>query len=231
MGICCSKDGGGSRGRANSDLSLGRLSEGRRVTLAPNMKNFKNLRYVDDIKQLYEIGSELGKGSFGSVNKCTRKGADRDTQFAIKTILKKSLKANPMLPSLMMNELSILQKVSHPNIMTAKELLEDDHHFYIITEILEGGELFDRLIKLKNFSEKNAATIVKQIILALNYMHKQKMTHRDLKPENVLLESDVDDNLNLKIADFGFSCVFDPKEGLDLVLGSPLYMAPELILR
>ena len=67
---------------------------------------------------------------------------------------------------------------------------------------------------------------------ALNYMHTtMKMVHRDLKPENLLLESKNHDNLNVKIADFGFSCFYDPKEGLDLVLGSPLYMAPELINR
>lgn len=60
-------------------------------------------------------------------------------------------------------------------------------------------------------------------------MHTNNMTHRDLKPENILLESKDKNNLDVKIADFGFSCVFDPNEGLDLVLGSPLYMAPELI--
>lgn len=131
----------------------------------------------------------------------------------------------------MMNELTILQKCSHPNIMNVTELLEDEHHYYIVTELLEGGELFDRLISQGAFSEQIAAYIVKQIVLALNYMHKQKMTHRDLKPENVLLESKNANTFDLKIADFGFSCVFDPKEGLDLVLGSPLYMAPELIQR
>lgn len=65
--------------------------------------------------------------------------------------------------------------------------------------------------------------------MALNYMHKQNIAHRDLKPENILLESKEISNLNIKIADFGFSCFYDPDQGLDLVLGSPLYMAPELI--
>ena len=61
-------------------------------------------------------------------------------------------------------------------------------------------------------------------------MHNKNITHRDLKPENILLESKDRNNLDIKISDFGFSCFFDPKKGLDLVLGSPLYMAPELIL-
>ena len=113
----------------------------------------------------------------------------------------------------------------------ANELLEDDEYFYIVTEILEGGELFDRLISLGKFGEANAGYVVKQVLLALNYMHKQKMTHRDLKPENILLDSKNPNALEVKIADFGFSCIFDPNEGLNLVLGSPLYMAPELIKR
>lgn len=60
-------------------------------------------------------------------------------------------------------------------------------------------------------------------------MHKKHIAHRDLKPENILLESKSLKKLDVKITDFGFSCFFDPKEGLDLVLGSPLYMAPEII--
>jgi len=67
------------------------------------------------------------------------------------------------------------------------------------------------------------------VLLAINYMHKRNITHRDIKPENILLESKELDKLEVKIADFGFSCVFDPNDGLKTVLGSPLYMAPELI--
>ena len=113
--------------------------------------------------------------------------------------------------------------------MHVNEIMQDETNYYIVTEILEGGELFDRILEVKSFSEKKAAMILKQILLAINHMHSKNITHRDLKPENILLESAQIDNLDVKIADFGFSCIFDPKEGLDLVLGSPLYMAPELI--
>ena len=67
--------------------------------------------------------------------------------------------------------------------------------------------------------------------MALNYMHKQKIVHRDLKPENILLASENEKHLEVKIADFGFSCVFNPNVGLDLSLGSPMYMAPEIIVK
>lgn len=113
--------------------------------------------------------------------------------------------------------------------MHVNEIMEDKDNYYIVTEILEGGELFDRLIEAKKFNELNAAHILEQVLKAINYMHKKNLTHRDLKPENILLESKDMNNLDVKIADFGFSCIYDPEEGLDLVLGSPLYMAPEII--
>jgi calcium-dependent protein kinase len=134
-----------------------------------------------------------------------------------------------MLPKLMISELQVLQDLVHPHIMHVNEIMEDHDHYYIVTEILEGGELFDRIIDVKSFSEKKAAYILKQVLLAINYMHKMNVTHRDLKPENILLESKNVEDLEVKIADFGFSCIYDPEIGLDLVLGSPLYMAPEII--
>ena len=67
--------------------------------------------------------------------------------------------------------------------------------------------------------------------MAINYMHNKNIAHRDLKPENILLESKEKDSLEIKITDFGFACYFDPETGLDTVLGSALYMAPELLLK
>lgn len=111
------------------------------------------------------------------------------------------------------------------------ELLEDDIHYYIISELVEGGELYDRIVKIKTFTEKSAAKILEQILLALNYMHSRNITHRDLKPENILMQSSDSESLNLKLTDFGFASFYNPKKGLDEVLGSPLYMAPEIINR
>lgn len=79
---------------------------------------------------------------------------------AVKVILKSKIKQNPVLDSLMMEELSMLQKLSHPNIMQVLQLLEDDNKYYIVTELLEGGELFERLLMVSNYSEQKAAHIV-----------------------------------------------------------------------
>lgn len=98
-----------------------------------------------------------------------------------------------------------------------------------MSEVVKGGELFKRLTKMQNFTERQAADIINQVMLGLNYMHLQSITHRDMKPENILLVSDDPNNFTIKIADLGFAQKFDKETGLDLVLGTPLYMSPELI--
>ena len=114
--------------------------------------------------------------------------------------------------------------------MKVFEIVEDDRHYYIISELMAGGELYDRILQLKRFTEKDCANIIWQVLRGLNYMHKKNIVHRDIKPENILMESKDPKNTNLKITDFGFAKCYDPSEGgLTETLGSPLYMAPEII--
>lgn len=129
---------------------------------------------------------------------------------------------------LLQNELSILGEKSHPNIIRIIDLIEDTENYYVVSELVKGGELFKRLTKLTSFTETQAADIIHQIMLGLNYMHLQNITHRDIKPENILLVSDEINCFDIKIADLGFACQIK-ESGLDLVLGTPLYMAPELV--
>ena len=91
----------------------------------------------------------------------------------------------------------------------------DNKKYYIISELLEGGELCDVFQKKVTFSEKDVVFIVKQVLLALNYLHNNKVVHRDLKPENILFV-DKSGSLDIKIVDFGFACLIDPQDGLDL---------------
>ena len=93
----------------------------------------------------------------------------------------------------------------------------------------KGGELFDKMDQLKSFDEGRIAQIIKQILVALNYFHQLNIVHRDLKLANIMLYSSDLENLELKIADFGFATFFDPAEGLDFQLGSPFFMAPEVL--
>ena len=90
------------------------------------------------------------------------------------------------------------------------EILEDDEHYYIISELMQGGELYDRILSLKKFTENDVANLCVQILRGLNYMHMQNIAHRDIKPENILMASKNTDNLDLKITDFGFAKCYDP---------------------
>jgi serine/threonine protein kinase len=127
--------------------------------------------------------------------------------------------------------MSILAEKAHPRIVRIVELIEDDENYYIVSEVLKGGELFKRIIEAKCFTEQQASIIVKQIMEGLNYMHQQMVTHRDLKPENILLVSDDPYDLSIRIADLGFAQKFEKDKSMNLVLGTPLYMSPELIRR
>jgi calcium/calmodulin-dependent protein kinase I len=106
---------------------------------------------------------------------------------------------------LLENELAILGSKSHPKIIRVIDLLEDKLNYYIVSEIVEGGELFKRLCELESFTENQAAYIILQIMLGLNYFHLQSITHRDMKPENILLVSKDVNNFEIKISDLGFA--------------------------
>jgi calcium-dependent protein kinase len=133
----------------------------------------------------------------------------------------------------MRNELQILEETSHPNIMRVYELLHDDKFYFIVSEFIRHGELYDMILERSKspqgaLTEKEVKTVVRQIFLALNYMHLKGIVHRDIKPENVLIENL--ENLEIKLTDFGFATYFDHRKGeLNEVLGSPLYMPPEIV--
>ena len=90
------------------------------------------------------------------------------------------------------NEIENLKGLDHPNILKLYEYFEDDKRFYIITELCRGGELFDEITTRGAFSELDAARLIKQVLLCINYCHTNNVVHRDLKPENILLEQDKD---------------------------------------
>lgn len=108
------------------------------------------------------------------------------------------------------------------------EFAFDAHYYYLLTEFCEGGELLNMIMRLKNFTEKNAARIMKQLLSAVAYCHSKHIVHRDLKPENMLFESK-DIESNIKIIDFGTSKFFKAKERMNDIMGTVnLYLNSEL---
>lgn len=129
---------------------------------------------------------------------------------------------------MLFNEINILKELDHPNIVRMYEFFEDEKRYYLVTEICKGGELFDEVIARGKFSEKDAAVLIKQVLSCINYCHSNNIVHRDLKPENILLESSKEFD-EIKIIDFGTSLVYDPAKALEEKLGTPYYIAPEVL--
>jgi len=125
------------------------------------------------------------------------------------------------------SEVDILLKLKHANIVQAYDFFEEDKVFYVILECLEGGELFDRIVKKTYYNEKEARDLVLIVLMAIKYCHDRNIVHRDLKPENLLLTSKHDD-ANIKLADFGFATYCD---GFNITTqcGTPGYIAPEIL--
>lgn len=101
-------------------------------------------------------------------------------------------------------EIDILKNLDHPNIVKLYEVFEDKHYIYLVTELCTGGELFDEILKRKQFAEKDAAPVIKQVLSAIAYCHGENVAHRDLKPENILLNAKNNSDI-VKVIDFGTS--------------------------
>jgi len=127
----------------------------------------------------------------------------------------------------MYDELAVMHAVQHENIVEYIEMFNRPDGYYVILERINGGELFDRIIELQTYTETEASTTIRQAFAALNHMHQIGYVHRDLKPENLLLSSR-DANASIKLADFGFTSKMR-ENGLRSVVGTPPYMAPELV--
>jgi calcium-dependent protein kinase len=128
-----------------------------------------------------------------------------------------------------LKEIELLSIMDHPNIIKIYEYFIDDVYYYIITEFARGGELYDQICNISNYSEHDAAIVMKQILGAINYSHSKNIIHRDLKPENILLETNTTGDLFIKLIDFGNSNYCEKNKRLNLKVGTPQYMAPEVI--
>ena len=178
----------------------------------------------------YEIISQLGEGSYGKVYKVKEKGTD--IFRAMKIVKKRFSYDNPEEEKRIKKEMQILKKLDHPNIIKVFEFYNDKSEFFIISEICEGGELFDKIVKLKKFTERNAANVMKQILSAIQFCHKNQIIHRDLKPENILIEDKDINNSNfclIKVIDFGTAEIFKKNTLLSKQIGTPYYIAPEVL--
>ncbi|XP_075993397.1 MAP/microtubule affinity-regulating kinase 3-like [Genypterus blacodes] len=168
----------------------------------------------------YRLLKTIGKGNFAKVKLARHILTGREV--AIKIIDKTQL--NPTSLQKLFREVRIMKILNHPNIVKLFEVIETEKTLYLVMEYASGGEVFDYLVAHGRMKEKEARCKFRQIVSAVQYCHQKHIVHRDLKAENLLLDAD----MNIKIADFGFSNEFTVGGKLDTFCGSPPYAAPEL---
>eukprot|EP00922_Rhytidocystis_sp_ex-Travisia-forbesii_P001019 GHVS01001448.1.p1 GENE.GHVS01001448.1~~GHVS01001448.1.p1 ORF type:complete len:666 (+),score=103.33 GHVS01001448.1:59-2056(+) len=187
-----------------------------------NRSNFI-LEHSGVLTSFYTLDQKkLGQGTYGSV--CKGRNKDTGQIRAIKTISKSQVKNLERFRL----EISIMKSLDHPNIIKLFETFEDHRNIYLVMELSQGGELFDRIIEEGYFTEKDAAALMKQILSAVHYLHSNNIMHRDLKPENFLFLSRSRDS-PLKIIDFGLSCRYKPGDTASTKAGTPYYVAPQVL--
>ncbi|XP_062911810.1 serine/threonine-protein kinase MARK1 isoform X7 [Mobula hypostoma] len=168
----------------------------------------------------YRLLKTIGKGNFAKVKLARHVLTGREV--AVKIIDKTQL--NPTSLQKLFREVRIMKILNHPNIVKLFEVIETEKTLYLIMEYASGGEVFDYLVAHGRMKEKEARAKFRQIVSSVEYCHQKCIVHRDLKAENLLLDAD----MNIKIADFGFSNEFTIGSKLDTFCGSPPYAAPEL---
>ncbi|CAO2040044.1 unnamed protein product [Urochloa humidicola] len=180
------------------------------------------------LRDLYELGRKLGQGQFGTTYLCTE--LSTGAKLACKSIAKRKL-LTPEDVDDVRREIQIMHHLAgHASVVTIKGAYEDPLYVHIVMELCEGGELFDRIVDRGYFSERKAAEISRVIVGVVEACHSLGVMHRDLKPENFLLK-DRGHEASLKAIDFGLSVFFKPGQVFTDVVGSPYYVAPEVLCK
>ncbi|MBA0567106.1 hypothetical protein Golob_011864 [Gossypium lobatum] len=179
-----------------------------------------------NLKEYYNLGKKLGQGQFGTTFLCVEKGTGKE--YACKSIAKRKL-VTPEDVDDVKREIQIMHHLAgHPNVVTIKEAYEDSVAVHVVMELCAGGELFDRIVQRGHYSERKAAELARTIVGVVEACHSMGVMHRDLKPENFLFVNEQEDS-PLQAIDFGLSIFFKPGEVLSDVVGSPYYVAPEVL--
>ncbi|XP_063692238.1 serine/threonine-protein kinase MARK2-like isoform X23 [Bolinopsis microptera] len=168
----------------------------------------------------YKLLKTIGKGNFAKVKLARHLPTGREV--AVKVIDKTQM--NQTSIQKLNREMKIMKRLNHPNIVRLYEVIETEKTLYLVMEYASGGEVFDYLVAHGRMKEKEARQKFRQIVSAVQYCHQKGIIHRDLKAENLLLDAE----MNMKLADFGFSNEFTAGTKLDTFCGSPPYAAPEL---
>ncbi|GJR66401.1 protein kinase, ATP binding site-containing protein [Tanacetum coccineum] len=181
---------------------------------------------ISDLKDRYVLGDQLGWGQFGIIRECSDKLTGE--VLACKSISKNRLVTDEDVKSVKL-EIEIMTRLSgHPNVVDLKAVYEEEGYVHLVMELCAGGELFHKLEKQGRFSESEARVLFKHLMQVVRFCHDKGVVHRDLKPENILLATKASSS-QIKLADFGLATYITPGQSLHGTVGSPFYIAPEVL--
>jgi serine/threonine protein kinase len=170
---------------------------------------------------VYKVIKKIGKGRYGLVK--LGENVQTGAKVAIKIVNKARL--NDVEKSAIRTEAEVMTILSHPNVIRLHEVIETSHEICMIMDYAASGDLFDYLVKRRRLKEKEAHRIFLQICNGVSYCHRHYIVHRDIKAENIFLDED----LNVRIGDWGFSSIFHPGSKIETHCGSLEYAAPEVL--
>uniref|UniRef100_W5KXE3 Serine/threonine-protein kinase DCLK2 n=1 Tax=Astyanax mexicanus TaxID=7994 RepID=W5KXE3_ASTMX len=174
------------------------------------------------IAERYRVGRMIGDGNFAVVRECVERSTGRE--YALKIINKGKCRGKEHM---IQNEVSILRRVKHPNVVLLIEEMDTYSELYLVMELVKGGDLFDAITSTNKYTERDASGMLYNLASAIKYLHSLNIVHRDIKPENLLVYEHQDGSKSLKLGDFGLATVVDGP--LYTVCGTPTYVAPEII--
>lgn len=189
---------------------------------AQHLQNTSPIKNVS-IEKYFKFEKILGTGAFSEVKLAIHKSSGE--RVAIKCI-NKSCIVNQV--AVLTNEVSVLKKIRHPNIIQLLDIYDSSKNLYLVMELVTGGELFDRIVEKGSYTERDASDLVNQILSAVDYLHSLNIVHRDLKPENLLYKS-ADDDSKIMLSDFGLSKILVDNSKMKTACGTPGYVAPEVL--
>ncbi|XP_073335773.1 serine/threonine-protein kinase DCLK1a isoform X1 [Pagrus major] len=192
----------------------GVVTEGEEIDEVPAVPSY--------ISDRYKVGRTLGDGNFAVVRECVEHSTGRE--YALKIINKGKCRGKEHM---IQNEVAILRRVKHPNIVLLIEEVDTYNELYLVMELVKGGDLFDAITSANRYTERDASGMLYNLANAIKYLHSLNIVHRDIKPENLLVYEHADGSKSLKLGDFGLATVVDGP--LYTVCGTPTYVAPEII--
>uniref|UniRef100_A0A673XMU0 Serine/threonine-protein kinase DCLK2 n=1 Tax=Salmo trutta TaxID=8032 RepID=A0A673XMU0_SALTR len=177
---------------------------------------------ITTVLDKYKVGKVIGDGNFAVVKDCVERSTGKE--YALKIIDKAKCSGKEHLIE---NEVAVLRRVKHPNIIQLIDEVDTPTELYLVMELVKGGDLFDAITSSTKYTERDASVMVFNLAGALKYLHSMNIVHRDIKPENLLVCEYLDGTKSLKLGDFGLATVVEGP--LHTVCGTPTYVAPEII--